>query len=131
MAGMINSKYNDRLDAFIDWRCDAARVGTLKDWAEANDVAYDTVRHWNTQDPSVRAIIERRLGEFNTSPERLQEIIAAMWDKAQKGDTKAAQLYLAYVERVSPSKRIEQVEGAAAEMTDEELQAALAEAMSG
>lgn len=117
------------IDAFIDWRCDPERSGTMKQWAEDNGIPYATVHQWSSQDPSIRAIIERRLGEFNTSPERLQEIVTAMWDKAKEGDTRAAQLYLQYVERIAPVRRLENTQRGASEMTDEEVKAALEAAL--
>lgn len=120
-------KHAELKTAFIDWRCDPEREGSMKQWAEDHNFSYESVRQWNA-DPSIRAIIERRLGEYNTSPERMQSIMEAMWKKAQNGDTKAAQLYLAYAERIAPTRALPPAEGEVEGLTDDELAAELAEA---
>jgi hypothetical protein len=108
---------------YVEWYVDPNRVGSMRQWAENHDVPFYTVTSWTYKSASVRAMIESRLADYNTSPERVQAIADAMWKAAESGDTKAAALYLQFVERLAPKRII--IEDSRS-MTDAELDAELA-----
>ena len=49
---------------------------------------------------------DRRAAELNVHPERTQRVIDALFASAAGGDTKAAALYLQYVDKFTPKRRV-------------------------
>jgi hypothetical protein len=49
---------------------------------------------------------DRRAAELNVHPERTQAVIDALYGAAAGGDVKAASLYLQYVEKFTPKRRL-------------------------
>jgi hypothetical protein len=65
---------------------------------------------------------DRRAAELNVHPERTQMVIDALFVAASGGDVKAASLYLQYIEKFTPRRRvIVDDERAAAGLSDAEL----------
>lgn len=111
--------------AFIDWYVDPAPKtvkGSQAQWCKERGLQESSVRRWK-RDPRFKDALQARLDELNISPDRIQEVVDAMFKQATEGNTKAAELYLRFVERLQPPKVV--VERSAAELSDEELAAAL------
>lgn len=109
---------------FIEWLIDPTHLGTQVEWARAHGITPQTLSNWK-KDPEFKASLNRRLAEMNVDSLRIQEVIEAMWDRARQGDTKAAELYLRYVERLQPSRPVLEDETDVSKMSDEELLIAL------
>lgn len=108
---------------FIEWLCDPERSGSQREWAEQHEVAGSTLRRWK-QDRWFKQAYEQRLAELNISPDRIQVVVDALHRAAAGGDTKAASLYLQYVDRLQP-KRVVIEDARVAGLSDEELAAEL------
>lgn len=91
--------------------------------AKEMDLHPQTLTNWK-QDPTFRQEWDRALAAMNIRPDRVQEVVESLHKQAVRGDTKAAQLYLTMVEKISPPKIIFEEKGVQA-MSDEELDAAL------
>lgn len=110
---------------FLEWLVADDRHPTSQArWCVENDVHERTVQGWK-RDPRFVAEWERRLQEKNTSPERIQAALDAIW-AAAKTDFKAAEAYLKYVERFMPAPEKRTADKGIRDMSDEELDAALA-----
>lgn len=108
---------------YIEWLCDPERRGSKVGWARDHGVAESTVYKWS-KDRWFKAAYEQRLAELNISPDRIQMVVDALHRAAAGGDTKAAQLYLQYVDRLQP-KRVVIEDARVASLSDEELAAEL------
>ena len=75
------------------------------EWAAENGVHEDSLRKWK-RDPRFIREWDRRASETNVSPERVQGVVDALWAKAAEGDVKAAGLYLQYVDKFTPKRRL-------------------------
>jgi|TARA_R110000765_G_scaffold99362_1_gene186578 hypothetical protein len=74
-------------------------------WAEENSIHEDSLRRWK-RDPRFIREWDRRASEVNVSPERVQGVVDALWARAAEGDVKAAGLYLQYVDKFTPKRRV-------------------------
>lgn len=113
----------DRWESFLDWLLlGLDRVpSTQRDWAAENGVHEDSLRRWKRDVRFVREW-DRRAAELNVHPERTQRVIDALFAAAAGGDIKAASLYLQYIEKFTPKRRvIVDDERLAASLSDEEL----------
>lgn len=111
--------------AFIEWLVDPNR-GTQADFAREHDVAPKTLSRWK-REPDFREVWDRRCAELNVDPGRVQEVLDALHRKAAEGDSRAANLYLQYIDRFTPRKIVIE-DKSVKDMTDEELAAQLEEA---
>ncbi len=114
----------------IDWLTDPNRQGTHKDFARTIETTPETVYRWKKL-PEFRAEWDKRLVELNIRPDRVQAVVEELWKAASnpgRDQVKAAQLYLAFVDRYSPKITLVHDKRALAEITDEELDAMLAAA---
>jgi len=96
-----------RWASFLDWMLlGVDRVpATQKEWTAANGVHEDSVRRWK-RDPRFIREWDRRAAELNVHPERTQRVIEALFGQAAQGDVKAASLYLQYIEKFTPKRRL-------------------------
>ena len=78
---------------------------TQKAWAVENDMHEDSIRRIKRDVRFVREW-DRRAAELNVHPERTQAVIDALYGAAAGGDVKAASLYLQYVEKFTPKRRL-------------------------
>lgn len=112
-------------EEYLDWVAQPSieRMPPTKA-AKAAELRVDPSTLWAwEQTPWYREELERRLQNRNVGPERLQEVMEALWKEAKSGDVAAAKLYLQYVQEMGGNKnRLE--DRAVSEMTDEELQEA-------
>lgn len=111
--------------AFLEWLvADEHNPPSQARWCMENDVHERTVQGWK-RDPRFVAEWERRLNEKNVSPERIQAMLDTIWEAA-KTDFKAATAYLTYIEKFMPAPEKRTADKGIRDMTDEELDAAMA-----
>ncbi len=91
-----------------------------KDWAAENKISPDSIRRIK-RDPRFAKEWDRRAAELNIHPERTQSVIDALHAQAVSGSTQAASLYLQYIEKFTPRRKIVVEDRDAAGMSDEEL----------
>lgn len=122
----------DKWKAYLDWLLSEGREpATTREWAIQNDVNERTVRRWKNDSRFIREW-DRRAAELNVHPERTQGVIDALHAAAVTGDVKAASLYLQYIEKFTPKRRLvldddREVSG----LSDSELHAELESLMEG
>ena len=91
-----------------------------KDWAAENKISPDSIRRIK-RDPRFAKEWDRRAAELNIHPERTQSVIDALHSQAVGGSTQAASLYLQYIEKFTPRRKIVVEDRDAAAMSDTEL----------
>jgi len=113
---------------FLDWMLSEDREpATQKEWAAGHDLNERTVRRWKS-DPRFIREWDRRAAELNVHPERTQSVVDALYKQAAQGDVKAATLYLQYIDKFTPKRRVlVDDERDAAGLSDSELAAELAD----
>ncbi len=111
---------------FLDWLLSEVREpATQKEWAVENGVNERTVRRWKADSRFIREW-DRRAAELNVHPERTQAVVDALFKQAADGDVKAATLYLQYIDKFTPKRRVVvDDERDASGMSDAELAAEL------
>lgn len=67
-----------------------------------------------------REYMQKQSDNFNLSPERIQEVMNAIFGAAKGGDMKAATLYLQHADKLAP-RRVEIVDNRLEKISDEEL----------
>ena len=117
---------------YLDWLLDENRVpSTSVAWAEENGYNDRTVRRWKA-DPRFIREWDRRAAELNVHPERTQGVVDALHRAAVAGDVKAASLYLQYIEKFTPKRRlVVDDDRDVGSLSDAELSAELAQLMEG
>ena len=113
---------------FLDWLLSEVREpGTQKEWAAVHGFNDRTVRRWKS-DPRFVREWDRRAAELNVHPERTQSVVDALYRAAAGGDVKAATLYLQYIDKFTPKRRVlVDDDRDAAGLSDDELAAELAD----
>lgn len=110
--------------AFIDWLVDPQREGSQADFARQLQVHPSTLTLWK-KDRSFKHQWEERLAELNVDPDRIQNVIDALYKAALRGDVKAMQLYLQYVDRFTPTTATVIEDRRVQDMTDEDIATSL------
>lgn len=114
-------------DEFVDyWTDPETQRRSAAAFARDHGLNPSSVRAWVTRNPTIKRLIEKRYEDLNLSPDRIQKVVDAMYDAAAAGDTKAATLYLQFVERLSPKKIVIE-DKRTSDLTDDELAAELRE----
>ena len=111
----------------LDWLLQGPdRVPKLQyEWAAENKIAADSIRRIK-RDPRFAKEWDRRAAELNIHPERTQSVIDALHAQAVGGSVQAASLYLQYIEKFTPKRKIVvDDERDIAGFSDEELASAL------
>ena len=104
---------------------------TQRDWASDNDIHEDSVRRIKRDHRFIKEW-DRRAAELNINPERVQSVIDALWHQASDGDVKAASLYLQYIEKFTPKRKlVVDDERDIASFSDEELASVLEQEVAG
>ena len=78
---------------------------TQKEWVEGRDIHVDSLRRIK-RDPRFVREWDRRAAELNIHPERTQSVIDSLFKQAADGDVKAASLYLQYIDKFTPKRRV-------------------------
>jgi ribosome-binding protein aMBF1 (putative translation factor) len=78
---------------------------TQYEWAELNGMHEDSVRRIK-RDQRFAKEWDRRAAELNIHPERTQSVIYSLHAQAVGGSVQAASLYLQYVEKFTPKRRV-------------------------
>lgn len=94
------------------------------EWAEKNGCHEDSVRRIK-RDPRFRRDWDARCAELNISPERTQSVVDALHAQAVDGNTQAASLYLQFIDKFTPKRRVVIDEAAVEGMSNGELAEAL------
>ena len=112
---------------FLDWLLsDVREPATQKEWCAERGLNDRTVRRWKADSRFTREW-DRRAAELNVHPERTQSVVDALYRQAAQGDVKAAALYLQYIDKFTPKRRVlVDDDRSATGMSDEELAAELA-----
>ena len=98
---------------------------TQREWAADHDIHEDSIRRIKKDTRFIKEW-DRRAAELNINPERVQSVIDALWQQAAGGDVKAASLYLQYIDKFTPKRKVSvEDERDVALFSDEELAAAL------
>jgi SOS response regulatory protein OraA/RecX len=113
-------------DEFIDWLLSDPRDPQHQyQWAEQHGYNPDSLKRWK-RDARFIQEWERRAAEKNISVDRVQSVVDALHAMAVLGDVKAANLYLQYVQRFMPTKKvIHEDETSLADLDDEAIEAEL------
>ena len=75
------------------------------EWAAENGIHEDSVRRIK-RDVRFAREWDRRAAELNIHPERTQSVIDALHQQAVGGSVQAASLYLQYIEKFTPKRRV-------------------------
>jgi DNA uptake protein ComE-like DNA-binding protein len=75
------------------------------EWAAENGVHEDSVRRIK-RDMRFAREWDRRAAELNIHPERTQSVIDSLHQQAVGGSVQAASLYLQYIEKFTPKRRV-------------------------
>jgi len=75
------------------------------EWAAEAGIHEDSVRRIK-RDPRFAKEWDRRAAELNIHPERTQSVIDALHQQAVGGSVQAASLYLQYIEKFTPKRRV-------------------------
>ena len=116
-----------RWQDFLDWLLKGPDRDprTQREWATENGIHEDSLRRIK-RDPRFVKEWDRRAAELNINPERVQSVIDSLWQRASDGDVKAANLYLQYIEKFIPKRKVVvDDERDIAGFSDEELASAL------
>lgn len=89
---------------YVNWLCtplDDRESKTKTAWAAEHGVGYSTVKEWD-RDDRVKWLIQASADKLNMGPERVQQVMNALFRKASNGDTAAAKLYMEHVDKLKP-----------------------------
>ena len=95
---------------------------TQREWAAQNGIHEDSVRRIK-RDPRFLKEWDQKAAELNINPERVQSVVDALWQRASSGDVKAASLYLQYIDKFTPTRKITTDERDVSSLSDAELAA--------
>jgi hypothetical protein len=93
---------------------------TQYEWAELNGLHEDSIRRIK-RDQRFAKEWDRRCAELNIHPERTQSVIDSLHAQAVGGSVQAASLYLQYVEKFTPKRRLVVDDRDASGLSDVEL----------
>lgn len=106
---------------FLDWLLsDPREPATRAAWCDDNNVHYDTPKRWK-RDRRFNEEWERRAREKNISVDRVQSVVDSLHRAAINGDTKAASLYLQYIDRFTPKQIIRTEDAETKSLSDQDL----------
>ena len=105
---MPEHEWTEDQTAWLEWYAaprssHAPELTTQAHFAQSIAVPVATLQYWRKQ-KWFKSALSGFLDELNVSPERIQEVVDAMFEAAKEGDTKAASLYLQYVDRLKPKE---------------------------
>lgn len=112
---------------FLEWLVtppDLRSPSTQREWCAQNHVATKTATHWR-KDPEFRRAWDARLTELQIDPERIDQIMQALYAKASAGSEKAISMYLDVVREFRPPPEVDprELRGELTDLSDEDLEA--------
>ena len=108
---------------FLNWLCTPAngRVPSSQNqYAKQESIDETTLRRWKKK-PIFKSEWERRVTEQQQSPERTQQLLDNLFQRALEGDNNSAKLYLQATGRLAPVQLQVEHSGKASELSDSEL----------
>lgn len=111
-----------RVHDYVAWLVspEGTRTPTTKTaYAAEHSISPSTLKDWE-RDDRVKKLIRDSADKLNMSGERIQQVMNAMWNKAQGGDVQAAKLYMDHVDKIMPRDG-GGMGGGYEDMSDEEL----------
>ena len=117
-----------RQEKFLNWLCTPAngRVPSSQNqYAKVEGVDETTLRRWKKK-PAFKQEWERRVNELQSSPERTQQLLDNLFQRALEGDNNSAKLYLQATGRLAPVQLQVEHKGNVTELSDAELEAMIA-----
>ena len=120
---MSENSLDPRQEKFLNWLCTPAngRVPSSQNqYALAEGVDETTLRRWKKK-PVFKQEWERRINEQQQSPERTQQLLDNLFQRALEGDNNSAKLYLQATGRLAPVQLQVEHSGKASELSDIEL----------
>lgn len=118
---------------YVDWLVQPESLRepkTKADWAREHGFNRKTLTDWE-HDDRVRWAIQDRADALNMSPERVQEVMNALYKKAASGDVQSMKLYLEHVDKIMPRDLQGGGSGGYEDMTDEQLAELAKEVLNG
>jgi len=129
---VVMSLEDPRHQRFVDWLTtpkSERQPVTMKELAVEFGVSDRTLRDWKER-PAIRAVWEEQAKKVVGSPERAQDVLEAMYQRAvDSSDPKqvqAAKLYLEAIEAIKPPTVEVRSVSDLAKVSDDELQAMIA-----
>jgi len=124
MAELNDNLLDERQEKYLNWlltpkgdRIPASQA----QYCRENNVDPTTVRRWEKKDV-FRREWQKRVDDLQGSPERTQQLLDALYNKAIEGDTRAANLYLQATHRLTPPPSAETTAARSmAELSNDEL----------
>lgn len=98
---------------------------TQEAMADKLGVDTTTLRRWQKK-PNFVEQWKKRVEELQGSPERTQNLLDSLYERAMNGDIKSAQLYLQATNRLAPQQVNVTTSSSASELSDKELEDLLA-----
>jgi len=119
-----NAKMPDPQAAFLEWLINPMRTPeTMEEYAAEAGVESRTLRRWK-RDPRFVSEWRAKAEEANISPERTQAVVDNLWKVAtgnSQQSTKAAELYLKYVQLFIPTSKVVVEDASIDKLSDEDL----------
>jgi hypothetical protein len=120
---LMTELLDDRQQKFLDWLCtpSVARIPSSQEkYALVEGVDESTLRRWKKK-PAFKAVWERRVAESQGSPERTQQLLDNLFQRALDGDNNSAKLYLQATGRLAPVQFQVEHSGKVSELSDAQL----------
>ena len=117
------SHLDERQEKFLNWLCtpSVGRVPSSQNqYAKQESIDETTLRRWKKK-PIFKSEWERRVTEQQQSPERTQQLLDNLFQRALEGDNNSAKLYLQATGRLAPVQLHVEHSGKASELSDSEL----------
>lgn len=117
LADLLSPDQSD----FIDWLVSPEKDCSQTEWCRQRDINPTTATGWKKLG-YFRKVWQERHESLVGSPERVQNILDALYSSARNGDVPAAKTYLSWVDRSAPPRKPQAEAGTVRDMTDEELE---------
>ena len=130
MAPKVTSKLTPNQAAFLEWLVTPSELrepSTQTELAKKLGVATTTLTAWK-KDTTFRTHWDARLTELQVDPERIDQVMQALYKRATDGSEKAIGMYLEVANRYRPqvNVHVEDARQGVDQLSDEQLAALLA-----
>jgi hypothetical protein len=120
---------DERQQKYLDWLTTPKNIrepSSKEKYAAENSVNITTLRRWEKKDVFRRAW-EKQADDIVGSPERTQSLLDELFSRGMQGDVQAAKLYFTVTGKMKPAEMTITTKSSAAELTDQELEALIAQ----